>query len=117
MNKYINAIKLLNYLDNLGIKWKNIGTTLDNKINNLLSKPYVDGVYDALNKSESGDYKDATKLLKNLVQGWNILGEEYKKELLTGKELDIDYVNGIADAIKNEKSKHADSDRVSEEQL
>ena len=120
MNQYINAIKLLNYLAYRGTKWENIGTTPDNEKNNLLSKyqltkPYVDGVYDAMNKR--GQYKNVNDFLKGLGQDWNNLGEKYKKELLTGKELDIDYVNGIADAIKNEKSKHADSDRYSGEQL
>lgn len=80
-----------------------------------LTKPYVDGVNDAMNKR--GQYKNVNDFLKGLGQDWNNLGEGYKKELLTGKKLDIDYVNGIADVIEKEKSRHADSDRVSEEQL
>lgn len=116
MNKYINAIKLLNYLDNLGIKWENIGTTPDNKIDNLLSKyqltkPYVDGVYDAMNKR--GQYEKINAFLEGLRQDWIDLGKERKQELLNEFQLDIDiaYVDGIADAIHNKKPEYPDSIR------
>ena len=116
MNQYINAIKLLNNLANLGTKWENIGTTPDNKINNLLSKyqltkPYVDGVYDAMNKS--GEYENINAFLEGLRQDWIDLGKEHKKELLNEIQLDIDiaYVDGIADAIHNKKPEYPDSIR------
>lgn len=121
---YTYAVQFLMEIENQGFIWGNLGETPDNKKERLLKKykqfgltiPYVDGVYDARNKS--GEYyKEAIAFLENEGKNWNGLGEEYKKQLITGKNLDIAYVDGIADVIKNEKSKHADSDRVSEEQL
>lgn len=120
---YTYAVQFLKEIENQGVIWGKLDENRDNSKKRLLEKykqygltiPYVDGVYDAMNKR--GQYENVNDFLKGLSRDWNNLGEEYKKELLTGKKLDIDYVNGIADAIKNEKSKHADSDRVSEEQL
>ena len=120
---YTYAVQFLMEIENQGFIWGNLGETPDNKKERLLkkykqfglTKPYVDGVYDARNKR--GQYKNVNDFLEGLRQDWNNLGEKYKKELLTGKNLDIDYVDGIADVIKNEKSKHTDSDKVSEEQL
>ncbi len=106
MNQYINAIKLLNYLDSLRIKWEKIDTTPDNLTNNLLpkyqlTKPYVDGVYDA--KYKRGQYDKAIDFLKTIKKDWNVLGIEYKKNLLIGTGLDSDYVNGVADEICQER--------------
>ena len=120
---YTYAVRFLMEIKDQGFIWGNLGETPDNKKERLLKKykqfgliiPYVDGVYDAMNKR--GQYENVNDFLNGLRQDWNYLGEKYKNELLTEKGLDIDYVNGIADVIKNEKSKHADSDRVSEEQL
>lgn len=116
MNQYINAIKLLTYLDNLGIKWEKIYTTPDNLKNNLLSKyqltkPYVDGVFDA--KYKRGQYDKAIDFLKTIKTDWNVLGIEFKKDLLIETGLDLVYVNGIADEIRqNIAFKNNQSERL-----
>lgn len=115
---YTYAVQFLMEIENQGFIWGNLGETPDNKKERLLKKykqfgltiPYVDGVYDARNKSGKY-YKEAIAFLENEGKNWNDLGEEYKKQLITGKNLDIAYVDGIADAIHNKKPEYPDSIR------
>ena len=54
-----------------------------------------------------------TNIIEGLRQDWIDLGKERKNELLNEFQLDIDiaYVDGIADAIHNKKPEYPDSIR------
>ena len=123
MGCYTYAEQFLNKVKNSGINWGKTDETPDNmkesylRIYNKygLNKQYVNGVYDALNKC--GQYKIAKEILGKKKINWNFLGSSVKDELLRGTGLDIDYVEGVADAIYHEKLANAKSNRKKDEDI
>lgn len=102
------ALQFLEEIENSGMRWENINQTPDNLKTQSLKKygltiSYVNGVNDALKKK--GQYVKAESFLETIKRDWSVLGIEYKKELIIEKrlDLDLDYVNGVADEIRQER--------------